>query len=361
MGESKCTSSADVPKYGRLVQSLEEFYKIAEDVAHFAVKRSLGYFHHYIVAGWHDVKNNIFEYYLCFKNFFTGPGQVAKNNISEKEIEEAIAEENLYVIEAPNYPKNEDEKKQAMERCWARLGEKAYTLASNNCEHLVNYIMTGSPQSEQIMNAGFWTMVLVDSFDYVICYGKRNLVKLGSCLLAVKPAPAFVKIVVNEVVNVAIELSSSPVSNGANLAGRCATNLCKAACKTLQKTKSQLLASKECANVAKAASKEALRKTAGTTFIITGLIEGVIAAYEIRKLRKRKKNGFLSKRDFHREVTKSVSGAVSATAGTVAGGVIGQAICPIPFVGFVIGSALGNYFGRWIGSAASGQVFDIIT
>ncbi|XP_061167674.1 uncharacterized protein LOC133176579 [Saccostrea echinata] len=361
MVESNSTSSADIPKFGRLVQSIEEFYKITKYVAHFAVKRSLGYFHHYIVAGWFDAKNKVFEYYVCFKNFFTGPGQVAKNDISEEEIEEAIAEENLYVIEAPNYPKTEYQKEQAKARCWKRLGEKAYTLASNNCEHLVNYIMTGLPYSEQIMNAGVWKMIFVDSFDNVVCRGKRNFVKLGSCLLAVKPASAFVKIAVNEVLNVATELIPSPVSNTANSAGRCATNLCKAACKNSQYTKSQLLASKECVDVAKTASKTALRKTAGATFIITGLIEGGMAAYEIRKLRKQRKNGFLSKRNFRREVTKSVSGAVSATAGTVAGGVIGQALCPIPVLGFAIGSALGNFFGRWIGSAASGQVFDIIT
>lgn len=94
----------------------------------------------------------------------------------------------------------------------------------------------------------------------------------------------------------------------------------------------------------------ALKKSAETTFLITGAVEGAFAAYEIYK--------YINKIDFQREVTKKVSGAAGATVGSVGAGLIGQAICPMPGVGFAVGSALGNYVGRWAASTVSGQIFD---
>lgn len=76
------------------------------------------------------------------------------------------------------------------------------------------------------------------------------------------------------------------------------------------------------------------------------------------KLRKQRKRNHINKTDLKREVTKRVSGAAGATVGSVGTGLVGQAICPIPVVGFAIGSALGNIVGRWTASVVSGQIFD---
>ena len=47
---------------------------------------------------------------------FKGPGEVAKNEFSEETINDVISQGNLYVVEAPNYPRTEQEKEEAHNR-----------------------------------------------------------------------------------------------------------------------------------------------------------------------------------------------------------------------------------------------------
>lgn len=353
------TTNTEIPTHSRLVQSIEDFFRCAEHIAHFAIKRPLGYFHHYIVIGWNDVKNKIIEYYVCFSNMIKGQGEVVERNISTTEVEEAIRSKCLFVIEAPDYPQSESEKKKALSRFWERFGEKAYSLAYNNCEHLVSYILTGNPFSEQIKKAGPLGKLFVDSFDNCISHGKRNMLKISGCLLAAVPVSFFCKAAVTTVVNEVGNSLSRSSSSLPEQAVDCATkNVCRNASKQLGCKSSQILKIKRCTNVARKASKTALKKSAATTFLITGAVEGAFAAYEIYKLRKQRKRNHINKIDFKREVTKRVSGAAGATVGSVGAGLVGQAICPIPVVGFAVGSALGNYVGRLAASTLSGQIVD---
>lgn len=106
------------------------------------------------MIGWKNLKTKCLENYVCFTCRKKGIGEVAKRDISKTEVEEAIKSKSLYVIEAPDYPKSDDEKKRAAERFEERFDESAYSLACNNCERLVSYILTGNPFSEQIRKAG---------------------------------------------------------------------------------------------------------------------------------------------------------------------------------------------------------------
>lgn len=348
-----------IPTHSRPVKSMEDFFRCAENIAHFAIKRPLGYFHHYIVIGWNDVKRKCIEYYVCFSNMIKGQGEVVERNISTTEVQESIRSKSLFVIEAPDYPKSEYEKKKALCRFWERFGEKAYSLAYNNCEHLVSYILTGNPISEQIRKAGAWKKLCVDSFDNFISHGKINMLKISGCLLAAVPVSFFFKAAVTTVIKEvgnSISRYSSPLQEQA--VNSATKRVCKSASKQLGCNSSQILKSKRCVNVARNASKAALKKTAATTFLITGAVEGAFAAYEICKLRKQRKHNHISKTDFKREVTKRVSGAAGATVGSVGAGLVGQAFCPLPVVGFAVGSALGNIAGRWTASTVSGRIFD---
>lgn len=350
------------PTHGRLVRSLEEFFKLGENIAHFAIKRTFGYFHHYLIIGWKDLKKKCLEYYVCFTTKIQGIGKVAKRDISKTEVENAIESKKLYVIEAPDYPKSDDEKKKAAERFEERKDESAYSLAWNNCEHLVSYILTGNPFSEQIRKAGAWKKLFVDAFDNYVSHGIRSILKLSGCLLATVPVYFFIKTAVTTVTTVVNEARksvswySSPVTE--QVIDRSTKNICICASKKLNVSSSRILKSGKCTNAARDATKSALKKTAATTLLITGAIEGVIAAIEIGKLREHRKQNHILQKDFRREVTKTVSGAAGATLGSVGAGLIGQAICPIPFIGFAIGSAAGNYLGRGLASVASGQIFD---
>lgn len=156
-----------------------------------------------------------------------------ERNISTTEVEKAIRSKSRFVIEAPDYPKSESEKKKALSQFWERFGEKAYSLAYNNCEHLVSYILTGNPFSEQIKKAGPLRK-LVDSFDNCISHGKRNMLKISGCLLAAVPVYFFCKTgvttVVKEVGNSCSRYSSSLPEQAVDCAIK---NVCKNASKQL--------------------------------------------------------------------------------------------------------------------------------
>ena len=219
----------DAPSYSRQVQSFTEFCKNAERMAHFAFKRS-GYYHHFIVTRWKNVKKTIWEYYVCFSNMITGQGEVKERSVNENEIKQAIKEKKLYIIEAPNYPKTDKEKTKAHERFWNRRGEKEYTLGSNNCEHMVSYVMTGSPFSEQIKKAGAWKKLFIDTFDNSISHGKRNALKRSGCLIVCFPVKRYVDIAANKVRNEAkISLGLSPnfLNRNPFPVDRATENMCK--------------------------------------------------------------------------------------------------------------------------------------
>lgn len=232
-------------------------------------------------------------------------------------------------------------------------------MAYNICEHLVSYILTENPFSEQIRKAGAWKKLFVDFFDNFISHGKRNTLKISECLLTVVPVSFFFKAAVTTVVNEvhnSIPRYSSPLQEQA--VDCAAKNVCRSASKQLGCNASQILKSKRCTNDTRIASNAALKKKLLQLFLITGAVEGAFAAYEMYKLRKQRKRNHINKTDFKREVTKRVSGAAGATVGSVGAELVGQAICPLPVVGFAIGSVLGNIVGRWTASVVSGQIFD---
>lgn len=183
---------------------------------------------------------------------------------------------------------------------------------------------------------------------------------MSECLLATVPFHFFIKTAVSTVVNEAkksISWYSSSVTE--QVIDRSTKHVCISASKNLNVSSTRILKSGRCTNAARGATKSALKKkTAATTFLITGVIEGAFAAHEISKLREQRNKNHIDQKDYKREVTKTVSGAAGATVGSVGAGLIGQAICPIPFIGFALGSAAGNYFGRGLASVVSGQIFD---
>lgn len=349
-----------VPTYGRLVTSFNEVD--GSNFAHYAVKRvvsGISYFHHFIVMKWEKAKSKIIEYCVSISNMIFGQGEVIERSLSEEEIEQAIEEQTLYVIEDPNYPETEEEKDEAEKRFWERLGEKAYALAYNNCENLAEYILTGNPISEQIRKAGAWKKFLIDTYDHYISNGKMNLLKLAGSLLSYFPVRHFIKLAVKAVMKEAQKAAirfATPVV--AETCTQAAKNLCKYTSKKMGCEVSRLLKSKACVTVAEESSKKALAYTAGTTFVLAGAAEIVFTSIELKKLQEQLAKKHITKRNYDREWNKKVYGAAGATVGSVACGVLGQTICPVPGVGYAIGCAVGNVCGRWLTSAFAGYWFD---
>lgn len=352
--------TSEVPTHGRLVTSFDEVD--GSNFAHYAVRRvvsGITYFHHFIVMKLQEANSKMIEYCISISNIIFGQGEVIERSLSEEEIEQAIEEQTLYVIEDPNYPVTDEEKDEAEQRFWKRLGENAYAVAYNNCENLAKYILTGNPISEQIRKAGAWKKFLIDTYDQLIIDGKMNLLKLAGTLLSYFPVKHFinlaVKAVMKEAQKAAIRFATPVVAETCTQAAK---NLCKYTSKKMGCEVSRLLKSKACVTVAEESSKKALAYTAGTTFVLAGAAEIVLTSIELKKLQEKLANEHITKRDYDREWNKKVYGAAGATVGSVACGVLGQTICPVPGVGYALGCALGNVCGRWLTSAFAGYWFD---
>lgn len=350
---------SDVPSYSHLVCSLDEIKDCADTFVHIAIKRSLGYYHHILVNNWQKAKKTIFEYSVSILNLLFKQGEVIEKDFSEKELKKDILAKNVYIIRAPDYPKTPQEIWNALKRFARRLKEKAYALASNNCEHLINYVLTGKPKSEQINEAGAMKKFVIDTIDHWLVRGKWNGLKMLGSLLACIPVNGFIEAAVQAVLKEATKSAlrvGAPVINGT--VSCAARNLCKYASKRIGCKPSFLLNSKPCVSVAEEASKKALKQTAGATFLVTGTVEVLCTSWELWTLKKQKDDGHITSDDYDREWYKKISGSVGATVGSVGLGVLGQALCPVPLLGYALGNAVGNFCGRWLTSAFAGYCFD---
>lgn len=363
--EDRFLKMSDVPSHSRLVCSLDEIKNCTGAFVHIAIKRYFGYYHHIVVNNWEEAKKTIFEYSVTIHNLFNY-GEVTEKEFNEKEISEMELEKNIlaknvYIIDAPDYPKTPQEIWEAIKRLYKRLKEKAYSAINNNCEHLAKDVLTGKPKSEQIQKASAIKKLAVDSFDTCIINGKSNMKKIPWSLLSCIPVQYFIKVAIQAVKN---EAKKSAVRMGAPIINetftRTAKYLCKNASKQMGRDPSCLLNSKPCMSVAEEASKKALKSTALTSFLVTGTIEVVYARRELSALKQQQKDGIITQDDYDREWYKKISGAVGATVGSVGLGVLGQTLFPVPVVGYAIGNAVGNFFGRWFSSAFAGYCFDTI-
>lgn len=311
------------------------------------------------MRNWEEAKKTIFEYSVTFLNLLFKQGEVTEKELNEKKLRIDILAKNVYIIDAPNYPKTPQEIWRAFQRLCKRLKEEAYALAYSNCEHLVNYVLTGKPESEQINNASAMKKFVIDSIDHCIINGRQNMFKLFGSLLACFPVKFIIDFAVQAVINEAKKWAMRmglPIIKEAF--PRHAKNLCKYASKQMGRDPSCLLNTKPCMKVAEEASKKALKRTIGTTFLVTGAVELVSIGVELRTLNQQIKNGYITQNDCNREYCKKISGAIGATAGSVGLGVLGQAFFPVPFLGYALGNAVGNFCGRWFTSAFVGYCFD---
>lgn len=123
-----------------MVSSLDEIKSCTDTLIHIAIKRTWGYYHHLLWRNWAEAKTTIFEYSVSIINLIFAQGEVIEEELSEEELEKNIRAKNVYIINAPDYPKKPEEILEALKRFFERIKEKLYALAYNNCEHLVNYV-----------------------------------------------------------------------------------------------------------------------------------------------------------------------------------------------------------------------------
>lgn len=156
--------------------------KISSCVEVKVYRRFQDYFHHLFIAEANEFSCEIIHYKPSIKEFFKGRalGKICQDLIVYSEydkIEEKILDfgnEDIFIVDRPDYPHTESDKRDAIERARSRIDESEYSFGANNCESFVNWIFTGENRSLQIETSTGKSMV-ADGFDSVLSCGVLRL------------------------------------------------------------------------------------------------------------------------------------------------------------------------------------------
>lgn len=133
------------------LQSL--FKSTGMSMIHCAVQRSIPfkYKHHYIILAqtWCAISNNCEIIHYSPHKLNCSKVMVKKELYSKEQLENDVRN-GLYMYQNDDYPKNDEDHWKAFDRFFKRGGETEYSISLNNCEHLVNYILTGHSVSNQL-------------------------------------------------------------------------------------------------------------------------------------------------------------------------------------------------------------------
>jgi hypothetical protein len=125
--------------------NIDEFirhYNIKPAEAIMMKKKSFGMLDHYVL--YLGVRNNHHEFVA---NYDKGVAVIPDN-----EIVSLVQKLQFAAIEC--FPGDEYQRQFALERAFSRIGQQAYGLITNNCEHYKNYVHYGEDISKQVETFG---------------------------------------------------------------------------------------------------------------------------------------------------------------------------------------------------------------
>lgn len=162
----------------------DEFRSKAKALSHIKVSRLGGYYHHFVIISISSVTEKL-DAVTVGQYTFSGE-IVTEDSISiGKFVRQTILlgknkthsifdfKKGLYLIEKENYPNTEDEVAYAFNRLDEMVEESWYQISSNNCEHAINYILTGESKSSQSDQARCGKSCLIDICDAVFANCKE--------------------------------------------------------------------------------------------------------------------------------------------------------------------------------------------
>lgn len=148
------------------------FGRTGMSMIHCAVQRSFpfNYKHHYIILAhtWFEIFNICEIIHVSPGGGNGSKGMVKKESYSKEQLENDIRN-GLYVYHNSNYPQNDDDYLKAYGRFLKRQGKTDYSVSLKNCEHLVNYILTGRSVSYQLRALACpqrWLSMVIDLFTF---------------------------------------------------------------------------------------------------------------------------------------------------------------------------------------------------
>lgn len=142
--------------------NFDTFCEKANFLTHFRVNRT-NYWHHFIVLGLKHI-NEVSKFVTVVHYTASLSISSYNDNAGGKIVRETLRitkdERNtlldfgkgVVLVTQANYPKSPEEIGMAYTRLLGRLDEEAYHISCNNCEHIVNYILTGKDFSTHVQN-----------------------------------------------------------------------------------------------------------------------------------------------------------------------------------------------------------------
>ncbi len=104
--------------------------------------------------------------------------------LSDQKLAEFVQRYQVTNIE--RFPGNHQQRLSAIKRAFVRLGEKAYSLVFNNCEHFKNWVLHGEGSSKQVLSFGTGAAITGTGM-YLLgtSAGSRGLKRTGAIILIV--------------------------------------------------------------------------------------------------------------------------------------------------------------------------------
>ena len=160
------------------IQNYDDFRKEAKPLSHFKVNRHGVYCHHFVVISISSVTEELdavtVGQYTSSGEIFTkssiGFGKFVRQTIlfGKNQTHDIFDfKRGLYLIKG-KYPHTKVEVAEAYNRLDEMIDERWYSISSNNCEHAINYILTGESTSSQSDQGRCGKKCIIDLCDVVI-------------------------------------------------------------------------------------------------------------------------------------------------------------------------------------------------
>lgn len=161
------------------LRNYDEFRRKAKALSHIRVAREGDYSHHFVIISISSVTEELdavtVGQYTSSGEIFTessiGIGKFVRQTIllgQNKTHDIFDFNKGLYLIVKKNYPKTEGEVADAYNRLDEMVDERRYEISSNNCEHSINYILTGESTSSQSDERRCGKRCYIDLCDVVL-------------------------------------------------------------------------------------------------------------------------------------------------------------------------------------------------
>ena len=386
---------------------IERVYSLSQLLKgdHIAIKRRKGcYWHHAIGEDVETEKGiiNVIEYSNSAKGFSQDNSTPPKDPRIAKVRRGKYSglKDELYLIKHKKYLPA----RTVIWRARSRLGERAYSLSKNNCEHFAMWCKTGISSSEQVKNIE--ERVTKDVREEI----EKNAVPLIVSMATKTASKGGEEIVRTTVHGMTKEVATETVSKGGQqivkasaqtavkrgftetvskggqqiVKASAQTAVKRGFTETVSKGGQQIVkASAQTAakqvvtqpvskggqeimkaiaqTVARETSREVVTKTSITTGSSAGgslmgggacaaLFETGLAAYDISCLKTDLKAGKISQKEYEDAVGKRIVGGVGSITGSTVGAALGQALIPVPIVGGIVGGVVGALVGQFSGN-----------